>query len=115
MKAQLKSAEFTPAEARLSTRDDLARVPLIAPQLMVIGELAGHLDLPRRSYWEEAPPLPANREPAPEEARVSGLRRLLGAIGGLLLHNPPPFLSKHLCRDIGIDWRPEPPVQTWPW
>ena len=113
MKAQLKSAEFTPAEARLSTRDNLARVPLIAPQLMFVGEVSGYLDLPRCSYWEV--PAAERAQPAPAEPRISGLRRLLGAIGGLLLHNPPPYLSKHLCRDIGIDWRPEPPVQTWPW
>ena len=108
MKAPLKSAEFTPAEARLSTRDNLARVPLIAP-----GEVSGYLELPRCSDWEA--PAAARAQPAPAEPRISGLRLLIAAIGGLLLHNPPPYLSKHLCRDIGIDWRPEPPVQTWPW
>jgi hypothetical protein len=116
MNAMLKSAEFTP-ETRLSARDDLARVPLIAPQLMII-EMAGHLDLPRRTYWgERAEPLPANRqEPAADEPRISGVRRLLGAIGQRLFPRPRlPRLSEHLCRDIGIDWTPEPPVRTWPW
>lgn len=113
MKPHLKSAEFTPAEARHSTRDYLARVPLIAPQLMVMGEVSRHLDLPRCSYWEV--PAAERAQPAPAEPRISVVRRLAAAIGGLLLYNPPPYLSKHLCRDIGIDWRPEPPVRNWPW
>lgn len=71
-------------------------------QLLFMSEYAGRFD-PRRSPWPEAPP-------------ESFLRRLIVRIGRRLRqHPPPPYLSDHLCRDIGIEPMPKPQELFWPW
>jgi len=107
MNAQTKPVRIDPVEARISAREDAVHLPLIAPQMLIIAEIAGRLDPPRRSYWPE--------ESSP--ARPQRFRRLLAAIGRRLRpHSPPRHLSEHLCRDIGLEWiPPEPPPRFWPW
>jgi hypothetical protein len=59
---------------------------------------------------------PLRREPMPEERATRPFR----SFGALVLRSlwprhRPQYLSEHLCRDIGIEYTPEPPVRTWPW
>ena len=60
---------------------------------------------------------PPRREPWPgEERSTPWYSRLAAAIGRLLEPRQPRYpLTEHLCRDIGLDWTPEPRVRTWPW
>jgi hypothetical protein len=120
MNAPRKSVEFDPAEARFSARDDLARLPLIAPQLMIINGIAGYLDLPRPANRDEAVPdiRPAERDVArPDRPSKSRLGRMFAAVGRRLSRpSRPYYLSEHLCRDIGLEWMPpDPPPRFWTW
>jgi hypothetical protein len=52
----------------------------------------------------------------PEDRPETLLRRLRSTVSRhLRQHSPPPCLSKHLCRDIGIEPPPERPERPWPW
>jgi hypothetical protein len=70
-------------------------------QLLFMSEYAARID-PRRSRSPEAP-------------SESVLRRLIVRIGRRLRPNPPPYLSAHLCRDIGIEPMPKSRELFWPW
>src|SRR5262245_36330832 len=105
MSAQLKPLESARFEPRRSLREDSALLPMVAPQILFVAEAAGRFEaLPRVSSADESA-----TSPKPWH------RRLFEAIGAVLAPYPPPYLSRHLCRDIGIDWTPEPPVRNWPW
>ncbi len=74
---------------------------MIASQLLF--ELFGRL-APRR--W------PHRLEDRPETL----VRRLGSAVRRRLRqHSPPPYFSKHLCRDIGIEPPPKQQERPWPW
>jgi hypothetical protein len=70
-------------------------------QLLFMSEYAARIE-PARSRSPEAP-------------SESFLRRLIVRIGRRLRPNPPPYLSAHLCRDIGIEPMPERQEVLWPW
>ena len=51
-----------------------------------------------------------------EDQPESLLRRLRSAVGRRWRqHSPPPCLSAHLCRDIGIEPPSKQQAQPWPW
>src|SRR5262245_7913050 len=104
MSAQLKPLESARFEPCRSLRQDSVLLPMVAPQILFIAEAAGRYDSPRVSASEAAP-----------AARRRFHRHLFAVLGALLAPYPPPYLSKHLCRDICIDWSPEPKVRNWPW
>ncbi len=71
-------------------------------QLLFTSEYAGRFDPPRAR--------------SPEAPSESVLRRLIVRIGRRLRrHSPPPYLSDHLCRDIGIEPMPKSQELFWPW
>ncbi len=51
----------------------------------------------------------------PEDRPESALRRLQSRVSRRLRQHPPPPLSAHLCRDIGIDPPPKSQERPWPW
>jgi len=104
MNALTNPREIDPAEANISRRGDAIPLPLIATQTLFTSVDASRCD-------------PARREPWPgEELSTPWLSRLAAAIGRLLEPRQPRYpLTEHLCRDIGLDWKPEPRVRTWPW
>jgi hypothetical protein len=86
--------------ARRTTREGVA--PMMNSQLLFMSEYAGRFDAPRSR--------------SPEAPSGSVLRRLIVRIGRRLRPNPaPPYLSDHLCRDIGIEPMPKEPEVFWPW
>jgi hypothetical protein len=71
-------------------------------QLLFMSEYAARLESPH-----------ARSAQAPSQ---SALRRLIVRIGRRLRpHSPPPYLSDHLCRDIGIEPMQKEPEVFWPW
>jgi hypothetical protein len=71
-------------------------------QLLFMSEYAGRFE--------------PQRAPLPELPSESLLRRLIVRIGRRLLpQTPPPYLSDHLCRDIGIEPMRKDPEVFWPW
>jgi hypothetical protein len=50
-----------------------------------------------------------------EDRPESALRRLQSTVRRRLRQHPPPPLSAHLCRDIGIDPPPKSQERPWPW
>jgi len=108
MNALTKPCEFEPAAANFSGRESAIPLPLIATQALFTAEDAVRSSPPRREPWAD--------EPWKERPVTPWYRRLGGAIGRLLEPRPPRYpLTEHLCRDIGLEWRAEPPVRTWPW
>ena len=104
MNAFTKPNEFAAIESNISRRSDLAPLPLIATQALFTSVDAGHRDPPRRESWPG------------EELLAPWYSRLAAAIGRALEPRKPRYpLTEHLCRDIGLDWKPEPRVRTWPW
>jgi hypothetical protein len=104
MNALTKYREVDPVDSNISRRGDAVFSPLIATQSLFTSEDAGRRDQPRREPWRD------------DEPSASWYRRL-GAMFLRLLepHRPRYPLTEHLCRDIGLDWKPERPVRTWPW
>ena len=103
MSAQLKHIDPVPFEPRRSLRDDALLLPIVTAQMLFVAEVA-NLEPRREPRREETAPPPM---PWP--------RRLLTALTGIFAPYQPQYLSEHLCRDIGLDWNPEPPVHNWPW
>ncbi len=59
---------------------------------------------------------PARYPDRPEDRPDSLRRRLWSAVSRRLRqHSPPPDLSDHLCRDIGIEPPPKRKEEFWPW
>jgi hypothetical protein len=59
---------------------------------------------------------PARYPDRPEDRADNLLRRLRSAVSRRLRqHSPPPYLSDHLCRDIGIEPPPKREEPFWPW
>jgi hypothetical protein len=104
MNALTKQRETDTVDSNLSRRGDAILLPLIATQTLFISEDAGRCEPPRREPWPG------------EERSTPWYSRLAGAIGRLLEPRQPRYpLTEHLCRDIGLEWRPEPRVRSWPW
>ena len=104
MNALTKPREFDPIDSNISRRDNAILLPLIATQSLFTAEDARRRDPPRREPW------PGDERSAPWYSRLAA------AIGRLLEPRQPRYpLTEHLCRDIGLEWTPEPPVRTWPW
>ena len=102
MNALTKPREIGRFEYSESRRDDAILLPLIATQTLFTSEDAGRN--------------PPRREPWVDEWGTPWYSRLAAAIGRLLEPRQPRYpLTEHLCRDIGLDWKPEPRVRTWPW
>jgi hypothetical protein len=102
MNALTKLQEIDYVDSNFSRRDSAISLPLIATQFT--SDDAGRCDPPRREPWRDKRP------------STPWYRRLAGAIGPLLEPRQPRHpLTEHLCRDIGLDWKPERPVRTWPW
>lgn len=103
MNALTRPREIDAVEANSRRCDDAILLPLIATQALFISVDAGRRNPPRREP----------REGEPEKPWYS---RLAAAIGRMLEPRQPRYpLTEHLCRDIGLDWKPEPRVRTWPW
>ena len=103
MNALSKPIDFDAAETAIRRRDSAAPLPLVATQTLFTANYTRPLDPPRRV-------------PMPEERATRPFR----SFGALVLRSlwprhRPQYLSEHLCRDIGLDWTPEPRVRTWPW
>ena len=105
MSAQLKPLDSARFEPRRSLRGDSVLLPMIAPQILFIAKAASRLDASPHASAAEESAAPAH----------SWHRRLFAAVGTLFAPNEPPYLSEHLCKDIGLDWTPEPRVHNWPW
>lgn len=104
MNALTKLRDIDPADANISRPDHGFLLPLIATQTLFTSVDAGRHDPPRREPW------------LGEDLSAPWYSRLAGAIGRLLEPRQPRYpLTEHLCRDIGLDWTPEPRVRTWPW
>ncbi len=104
MNALTNPREIDPVESNISRRDDDILLPLIATQTLFTSEDAGRCNPPRREPW------PGEERSAPWYSRLADRRRPL-----LEPRQPRYPLTEHLCRDIGLEWTPEPPVRTWPW
>jgi hypothetical protein len=104
MNALTKLREIETVDSNISSRSDGILLPLIATQTLFTSVDASRCDPPRREPW------PGEEPSAPWYSRVAG------AIGRMLEPRQPRYpLTEHLCRDIGLDWKPEPRVRTWPW
>jgi hypothetical protein len=104
MNALTNPRKIDPIDTSFSRCDDAILLPRIATQALFTSVDAGRCNPPRREPW-----------PA-EERSTPWYSRLAAAIGRLLEPRQPRYpLSEHLCRDIGLEWTPEPPVRTWPW
>ena len=104
MNALTKFREIDPVDSNISRRGDAIPLPLIATQTLFTSVDAGRCDPPRREPWPG------------EELSAPWYSRLAVAIGRFLEPRQPRYpLTEHLCRDIGLDWKPEPRVRTWPW
>jgi hypothetical protein len=100
--ALTKPLEFDAAETAVSRRDSAAPLPLIATQMLFTADYTRPLNPPRR-------------EPRPDVRATQPLRSFALVMRRLWPRHRPHHLSEHLCRDIGIEYIPEPPVRTWPW
>jgi uncharacterized protein YjiS (DUF1127 family) len=106
MNAPIKALRFEREDARHSLSGDIAT--LVTSASPFVAACVESLEVPRR--WEPEPERPAA---AP---RRSPLWRLLGALGrGLRPRRRLPYLSEHLCRDIGIEYRPRADRPFWTW
>jgi hypothetical protein len=104
MNALTKYREVDPIDSNISRRDHAIPLPLIATQTLFTSEDAGRCDPPRREPWRDGQP------------STPWYRRFGAAIGRILEPRQPRYpITEHLCRDIGLDWTPEPRVRTWPW
>ena len=104
MNALTRPNEFDAIEANISRRGEAIPLPLIATRALFTSVDAGRCDPPRREPWPG------------EELSAPWYSRIVAAIGRALEPRKPRYpLTEHLCRDIGLDWKPEPRVRTWPW
>jgi uncharacterized protein YjiS (DUF1127 family) len=102
MNAPMKSLQFERQDARRSLSDDLA--VLVTSASPVVAGYAERLEIQRR------------REPEPERPARSPAWRLFVTLGrGLRPRRRLPYLSEHLCRDIGIEYRPRADRPFWTW
>ncbi len=104
MNALTKPREFDSVDSNISRRDDAILLPLIATHNLFTSVDAGRCTPPAREPWPG------------EERSAPWYSRLAAAIGRLLEPRQPRYpLTEHLCRDIGLEWKPEPRVRNWPW
>lgn len=103
MNALTKPLDLDAAEDAISCRESTVLLPLAATQTLFTADYTRPLGPPRR-------------EPMTEE-RAARPFRSFGALvmRSLWPRHRPQYLSEHLCRDIGIEYTPEPPVSMWPW